>query len=143
MIEILICNTGNLWSKFRAAYPNSLLSKKKKAKLIFNVEIIGTLIYMYVTWSVVKFISGIIERVIKLLQSSSEVRPLDVAKKCIGKTASKKDVNRYLHYLEKSGFVCVKYLNEEKKSNPVWSALPKARDITGIFILDMNSYTES
>lgn len=98
---------------------------------------------MYVTWSVVKFISGIIERVIKLLQSSSEVRPLDVAKKCIGKTASKKDVNRYLHYLEKSGFVCVKYLNEEKKSNPVWSALPKARDITGIFILDMNSYTES
>lgn len=97
---------------------------------------------MYVTWSV-KFISGIIERVIKLLQSSSEVRPLDVAKKCIGKTASKKDVNRYLHYLEKSGFISVKYLNEEKKSNPVWSALPKARDITGIFILDINSHIES
>lgn len=27
---MLICDTGNLWSKFRAAYPNSLLSKKKK-----------------------------------------------------------------------------------------------------------------
>nr|XP_034335852.1 uncharacterized protein LOC105340201 isoform X1 [Crassostrea gigas] len=82
---------------------------------------------------------SIIERVIKLLQSSSEVRPLDVAKKCIGKTASKKDVNRYLHYLEKSGFVCVKYLNEEKKSNPVWSALPKARDITEKKIIELAS----
>lgn len=82
---------------------------------------------------------SIIERVIKLLQSSSEVRPLDVAKKCIDKTASKKDVNRYLHYLEKSGFVCVKYLNEEKKSNPVWSALPKARDITEKKIIELAS----
>lgn len=82
---------------------------------------------------------SIIERVIKLLQSSSEVRPLDVAKKCIGKTASKKDVNRYLHYLEKSGFVCVKYLNEEKKSNPVWSALPKARDITEEKMIELAS----
>lgn len=82
---------------------------------------------------------SIIERVIKLLQSSSEVRPLDVAKKCIGKSASKKDVNRYLHYLEKSGFVCVKYLNEEKKSNPVWSALPKARDITEEKMIELAS----
>lgn len=32
---MLIYNTGNLWSKFRAAYPNSLLSKKKKSKTDF------------------------------------------------------------------------------------------------------------
>lgn len=60
------------------------------------------------------------------------MKPLDVAKKCIGKGASKKDINRYLHYLEKAGFICVTYLNKANKSNPVWSALPKARDITGI-----------
>lgn len=64
---MLICNIGNLWFKFRVVYFNSLLFKKKKVKLIFNVEIIGILIYMYVIWSVVKFILGIIERVIKLL----------------------------------------------------------------------------
>lgn len=64
---MLICDIGYLWFKFRVVYFNSLLFKKKKVKLIFNVEIIGILIYMYVIWSVVKFILGIIERVIKLL----------------------------------------------------------------------------
>lgn len=84
------------------------------------------------TYSVVTFISGIFERVLKLLRGSGEMKTLDVAKKCIGKTATRKDINRYLHDLEKSGFICVTYLNKENKSNPVWSALPKARDITGI-----------
>lgn len=71
------------------------------------------------------------------------MRFLDVVKKCIGKIVSKKDVNRYFYDLEKLGFVCVKYLNEEKKLNFVWSVLLKVRDIIGIFILDMNFYIES
>lgn len=81
----------------------------------------------------------ILESVIKLLQGSSEMKPLDVAKKCIGKGASKKDINRYLHYLEKAGFICVTYLNKANKSNPVWSALPKARDITEEKVIELAS----
>lgn len=69
---------------------------------------------------------------LKLLQGSGKMRTLDVAKKCIGKSATRKDINRYLHDLEKSGFVSVMYRNEANKSDPVWSALPKATEITGI-----------
>lgn len=82
---------------------------------------------------------SIFERVLKLLRGSGEMKTLDVAKKCIGKTATRKDINRYLHDLEKSGFICVTYLNKENKSNPVWSALPKARDITEEKIIELAS----
>lgn len=82
---------------------------------------------------------NVLEKVIQLLRGSSEMKPLDIAKVCIGKSASKRDINRYLHCLEKAKFVCVNYLNKANKSNPVWSASPKARDITEEKMIELAS----
>lgn len=63
-----------------------------------------------------------------------EVKPLEVAKACIGQNASKGSINRYLHYLDDAGVISVTYQEKSngQKSNPLWSALPKIDNITGI-----------
>ncbi|XP_061196830.1 uncharacterized protein LOC133205103 [Saccostrea echinata] len=74
----------------------------------------------------------IIVSIIQHFQSthSNGEKTLDVAKKCIGKNASKKDINRYLHSLNKVGVLQVEYQNKQKNSDPRWRATQKIHDIS-------------
>lgn len=88
----------------------------------------------------INFISEMLGKIIhffkKILQTSKkEVKPLEVAKACIGQNASKGSINRYLHYLDDAGVISVTYQEKSngQKSNPLWSALPKIDNITGIW----------
>lgn len=71
----------------------------------------------------------------KALQTSKiDVRPLEVAKECIGPNATKSCINRYLHCLERAKVLSMTYhkITKDSKSDPRWNALPDIKDITGI-----------
>ncbi|XP_062594328.1 uncharacterized protein LOC134255801 [Saccostrea cucullata] len=80
----------------------------------------------------VKQHKDIIVSIIQYFQStpSNGEKPLDVAKKCIGKNASKRGINRYLHSLNKEGVLQVVYQNQQKKSDPRWRATQKIHDVS-------------
>lgn len=87
----------------------------------------------------INFISEILGKIIhffkKTLQTSKkEVRPLEVAKECVGPDAKRSCINRYLHCLERAKVLSLTYLKitKDSKSDPRWSALPDIKDITGI-----------
>lgn len=69
------------------------------------------------------------------------MKPLEVAKACIGQNASTSSINRYLHHLADTGVLSVTYQKNLKgqKSKPCWSALSKIEDITETRILELAS----
>lgn len=71
----------------------------------------------------------------KALQTSKkDVRPLEVAKECVGPAAKKSSVNRYLHCLQRAEVISLTYFKKTKgrESDPRYNALPVTKDITGI-----------
>lgn len=77
--------------------------------------------------------------------SKKEVKPLEVAKACIGQNASTSSINRYLHRLADMGVLSVTFQKNPKGQNskPSWSALSKIEDITETRIFELASKMSS
>lgn len=65
-----------------------------------------------------------------------DVKPLEVAKACVGPNANKKSVNKYLHCLHRAEIISKTYFKKTKdsESDPRYTALPLIEDITGTFL---------
>lgn len=71
-----------------------------------------------------------------LQKSKKDVKPLEVAKACVGPNANKSSVNKYLDCLHRAEIITKTYFKKTKdsQSDPRYNALPVIEEITGIFL---------
>lgn len=73
----------------------------------------------------------------KALQiSKKDVKPLEVAKACVGPNANKSSVNKYLEPLHRAEIISKTFfkITKNSQSDPRYNALPEIEEITGTFL---------
>lgn len=91
--------------------------------------------------SVSFFFLELMEKIInffkKALQiSKKDVKPLEVAKACVGPNANKSSVNKYLEPLHRAEIISKTFfkITKNSQSDPRYNALPEIEEITGTFL---------
>lgn len=91
--------------------------------------------------SVSFFFLELMEKIInffkKALQiSKKDVKPLEVAKACVGPNANKSSVNKYLEPLHRAEIISKTFfkITKDSQSDPRYNALPEIEEITGTFL---------
>lgn len=68
--------------------------------------------------------------------SKRDVKPLEVAKACVGPKANKSSVNKYLDPLHRAEIISKTFfkITKDSQSDPRYNALPVIEEITGTFL---------